>query len=116
MDIDISGPFYSVHRGDTLHILIGSSGIAPLQPGTMADGISFGGGDDDGEQTMSYRNRYHQQPTLASRRHSEHNVMSPTAMTISGTGWNATWRSAHSGRPPAPVQKSPGELKYILLN
>jgi hypothetical protein len=118
MDItDLSGPLYTVHRGDTLYILLGSSGVSPLLPGTMAHATNQGeqgGKNEEDEQTMSYMDKYYPQPTLEYRRHSVHQV-TPRDMSISGTGWNATWRSVHSDRPLARTQKYTGGSYHIHL-
>ena len=107
-----SGVLYGLNKGDTLHIFISSSGDDPLSSdGANAFGkdrvlADEGGSEEDGQDTRLYRDAYYRHPSLAFRRYSEHSVASSSEQTISGLGWNATWRSAHTGRPISYAQKN----------
>ncbi|KAK2163202.1 hypothetical protein LSH36_84g10039 [Paralvinella palmiformis] len=113
-----SGVLYGINKGDTLHILISSSPDDPPYPDggipRLRKGVAVGVERSDSErEAISYRDAYCRHPRLAFRRYSEQILTSPTEQTISGLGWNATWRSAHSRRPITYRQRSVPDSKLV---
>ena len=110
-----SAVVYGINKGETLHILISSDGDGPRgSDGTSAEGATDETRSENGRQTMLYRDAYRQHPRLAFRRYSEHSVTSPTEQTISGLGWNATWRSAQTYRPTTYTQTIVSGMRYYF--